>query len=118
MVYSLEVSLRSFSDRLVLLEDAHHTLGPVGHVLGYHEGQMATLDLLVVDDRLADGVSGPSGVDGISELVSFAFKHGDGDFDVFNRNQISFPVLADVKVLVVVGGPHLKSVFSHVLGVQ
>jgi len=79
---------------------------------------MATLDLLVVNDRLADGVSGPFSVDGISELVGFTFKHGDGDFNVFNRNEICFPVLANVKVLVVIGGPHLESVFFHVLSVQ
>jgi len=105
-------------ERLVLLENAHNSRGPVGHVFGYHESEVTTLDLFIVEHRFANRVSGPMSVSGISELITYSFKHGNGDLDVLNRDEISFPVLADVKVLVVVRSPDLESVFSHVLSVE
>jgi hypothetical protein len=79
---SLKVKRGGGCNRLVLLEDAHYSCGPVGHVFGYHEGEMTALYLFVVEYGTADSVSGPLGICGISELIGFSFKHGDWDLDV------------------------------------
>jgi len=76
----------SSGERLVLLKNVHDASSPVSHVLGDHEGEVASLNLFVVEDRRANSVSGPPGISGVSKLVSLSFKHGDGDLDVLNRD--------------------------------
>jgi len=55
---------------------------------------MASLDLLVVHDVIADGIAGPPRVCQVGEYVILPREHGDGDVaDVFERDQVSCPVL-------------------------
>ena len=51
---------------MVLLEQSHDVICEVTHVFADHKANMATLDLLVVDDCVSDCVPYPLGIFNVS----------------------------------------------------
>ena len=102
-------------ERMVLLNQVHHGV-EVAHVFADHEGEMTSMDLLVVDNVVADLVAGPLSVSRVSQDVLDASEHCDGhSADVLQRDQVGLPLAANNIIVVV--RVDLEPVLLQVLGV-
>lgn len=100
---------------MVLLEQVHDAFTEVGHILADHEGEMASIDLLVVDDVVADCVAGPARISEVSQNVLSAGEHGNRDAsDVLEGNEVRRPMRENSGVVI---GPDLETILFQVLGV-
>ena len=102
-------------ERMVLLNQVHHGV-EVAHVFADHEGEMASVDLLIVDNVVADLVASPLSVSRVRQDVLDASEHGDRhSADVLQRDQVSLPLAANNVIVVVC--VDLEPVLFQVLGV-
>jgi len=105
-------------DWVVLCEQAHDTNGEVCHIFANHEGEVAGVDFLVVDDVVANLVTSPSGVGEVGQDVDVAGIHGHGHIgDVLKSVESRGPLLVSVEQVLVVVGVDLEAVLLQVLGV-
>jgi len=74
--------VESSVQRVVLIEKTHDITSVVGHVFTNHEGQVSTLNVLVVENRTSNLVLGPVGISGICDGVIVGDEHSDRD--IFN----------------------------------
>ena len=94
--------------RMVLLNQVHHGV-EVAHVFADHEGEMTSVDLLVVDNVVTDLVAGPLSISGVRQDVLNASEHGDGhSADILKWDQVGLPLAANDVIVVV--SIHLESV--------
>ena len=105
-------------DWVVLRKKAHDTHGEVGHIFADHKGKVAGVDLLVMDDVVANLVTSPSGVGKVSQGidVSSVDSHGHPG-NVWEWEKVGSPLLVPVKEVLVVVGVDLEAVLPQVLGV-
>ena len=102
---------------MVLLEQIHHGV-EVGHVLANHESEMTSMDLLVMDNIVANLVPGPLGIGGVGQDVLDTCEDSDGDsVDVLERDQVCRPLLVGVDQICVVVREDLESILLQVLRV-
>lgn len=103
---------------VVLLEQVHHTLAEVRHVLAHHKSKMAGGDLFVVNDVVTDAITGPARVGQVGERVLSASEHSHGHLsDVLEFEERGVTLLVASEWVLVVVGPLLEAVFLQVLGV-
>ena len=103
---------------MVLLKQVHHSLRPVCHVFTDHEGEVTSVHILPVHERLwLESVSDPKSVFHVCDRIVDASENGNWYLrDVFDWNQIS--VLLGVDKVIEVRGENLESIALHVLGVE
>ena len=100
---------------MVLLQKSHDGV-EVAHVFANHEGEMTGMDLLVMDDVVADLVAGPLSVRGVRQDVLDSSKHSDRhSADVLERDQVSLSLATND--VCVVFSIDLEAVLFHVLSV-
>ena len=100
---------------MVLLEQVHHSV-EVAHVLADHKGQVTGMDLLVMDNIVADLVASPLSIRGVRQNVLDSREDSHGDrVDVLERNQVSLALAADDIRIVV--SEDLEAVLLQVLSV-
>jgi len=104
-----------FLKRLILFKDVHHIVQPP-HVLflACNEGEMTSVDFLVVNDLVTESSLDSFSIGHISKDVVFAYKHGDWHIpisDVFEMNERCLTLFADVEPVGIVVSIDLKSVF-------
>ena len=100
---------------MVLLQKAHDGV-EVAHVFADHEGEVTGMDLLVMDDVVADLVAGPLSVRGVSQDVLDTSKHSDRhSADVLERDQVGLSLATDDVCVVV--SIDLEAILFHILSV-
>ena len=98
---------------MVLLNQVHHGV-EVAHVFAYHEGEVTSVDLLVVDNVVTDLVAGPLSVSRVRQNIFDASENGDGhSADILQRDQVGLPLAANNVIVVV--RVDLESVLFKVL---
>jgi len=79
---------------------------------------MASSDLFVTNDSVANGIGCPLGISGICKDILFSSEDGDWNLaDVLNWNLVSDLLLAMVEDISVIIGPNLESILSNVLSI-
>ena len=65
-------------ERVVLLKQVHHTLGPVCHIFADQEGEVTSVHILPVHKRLwLESVSDPESVLHVSDRIVDASENGN-----------------------------------------
>ena len=100
---------------MVLLEQVHHSI-EVAHVLADHKRKVTGMDLLVMDNIIADLVASPLSIRGIRQNILDAGEDSDRHrVDVLERDQVSLTLASDdIRVVV---SKHLEAVLFQVLSV-
>lgn len=100
---------------MVLLEQVHDSV-EVAHVFADHKGKVTGMDLLVVDNIVADLVASPLGIRGIRQNILDAREDSHGhSVDVLERDQVSLALAAnDIRVVV---SEDLEAVLFQILSV-
>ena len=107
----------SSGQRVILLEKVHDTSGEIGHVLADHEGQMAGLNLFVVDDVVSNLIASPTRVSKISKRVFSSCEHSDGHIsDIRELIQGSLSLSSDDISVVI--SENLEAILFQVLSVM
>ena len=100
---------------MVLLQKAHDGV-EVAHVFADHEGEVTGMDLLVMDDVVADLVAGPLSVRGVRQDVLDTSKHSDRhSADVLEGDQVGLSLATDDVCVVV--SIDLEAILFHILSV-
>ena len=100
---------------MVLLQKAHDGV-EVAHVFADHESEVTGMDLLVMDDVVADLIAGPLSVRGVRQDVLDTSKHSDRhSADVLERDQVGLSLSTDDVCVVV--SEDLEAILFHILSV-
>lgn len=103
---------------MVLVEEAHDILGPVGHVLSNQEGVVTTRVHLEGDNLGSHSISSPLSIFEISKDVVFTNEEcGRYAGVVLKRDKRSDFLFTNVERCVVFRSPELESVLNQVLSV-
>ena len=100
---------------MILLEQVHDRV-KVAHVFTHHESEVTGVDLLIMDDVVADLVSGPLGIRSVSQDVLDTGEHGNWHgVDVLERNEVCLALPSNDVIEVV--RPDLEAILFQVLRV-
>ena len=100
---------------LILLEQVHHSLSEVAHILTNQERLMPGMNLLIVYNFTADLIACPSRIFQVSKRVFFAGEHGHWYRDLVERELMSMSFLRTMGEVVIVVAKLLESILFVIL---